>query len=73
MQTSKSWFSSDVPAGWNELFIRSVNVAVVAFAILQMKELFDAGTFDTLGTLTDAGLIAGGIFLLNAILMRIKS
>jgi len=33
--------------------------------ILQFKELYDAGRFDTLGTGIDAVLIAGGFFLLN--------
>jgi hypothetical protein len=40
---------------------------VVAFVVLQAKEYYDAGAFDTPATAVDAGLIAGGIFLLNAV------
>jgi hypothetical protein len=45
---------------------------VVAFLVLQAKEWFDARTFDVPGTAADAGLIAAGVFLLNAILMLAK-
>jgi hypothetical protein len=37
-----------------------VKVAVVGFIVLQGKEWFDAGMFDTPATLTDSLLIAGG-------------
>lgn len=67
MARSKSWFSMDAPAGWAELFVRIAKVAAVAFVILQLKELYDAGRFDTLGTAVDAVLIASGTFVLSAI------
>jgi len=66
------WHSVDVPAGWVELLVRTVKVAVVGFVVLQMKEWFDAGSFDTPATAVDAGLIAGGTLLLNAIFMWIN-
>jgi hypothetical protein len=47
--------------------------AVVAFVVLQAKELFDAGRLDTPATAVDAGLIAAGVFLLNAIIKMVKS
>ena len=50
--------------------VRTVEVAIVAFVIMQAKEWFDAGQFDTPGTAADALLIAGGVLLVNAILMR---
>jgi len=62
-----NWFGRDVPAGWTEASVRSVQAALVAFVILQAKELFDAGRFDTPATAVDAILIAIGIFLVNAI------
>ena len=62
----------DVPAGWSDVFVRSVMTAVVAFVVLQLKEWFDAGIFDTPGTAVDAALIAGGIFALNAIIKLAK-
>lgn len=65
---------SDVSAGtgWADLLMTSVKVAVVGFVILQAKEWLDAGTFDTPATATDAGLIALGVFVVNAIIKMLK-
>jgi hypothetical protein len=62
------WFSADAPAGWTSVTVRAVNVAVVAFVILQLKELYDAGAFDTPATAVDGALIGAGTFLLYAVL-----
>ena len=59
---------NNAPAGWSEVFFRTMSTAVIAFVVLQAKEWFDAGRFDTPATAVDAVLIAVGIFLLNAIL-----
>jgi hypothetical protein len=69
----QKWFSIDVPAGWTVVFLRGMITALVAFVVLQLKEWFDAGTFDTPATAVDAALIAGATFVLNAILMWAKS
>ena len=68
MENSKGLFSIAVPSGWADIFVRAIKAAVVAFTVLQMKEWFDAGQFDTVGTAADAAMIAGGTILLNAIL-----
>ena len=68
-----SWLSIDVPAGWANVVVRTMSTAVIAFVVLQAKEWFDAGRFDTPGTAVDAVMIAGGIFLLNAIHKLAKS
>jgi hypothetical protein len=46
---------------------------VIAFVVLQAKEMFDAGRFDTPATAVDAVLIAAGVFLVNAIYKLAKS
>ena len=71
--TFKKWFSADIPTGWGVILLRSIEVAVVAFLVMQAKEWFDARTFDVPGTAADAGLIAAGVFVLNAIWMRVNS
>ena len=53
---------------WTGLVLGAIKVAVVAFIVLNRKELRDAGNFDFGGTAVDAGLIAGGTLLLNVIL-----
>jgi hypothetical protein len=68
-----NWLTLDLPAGWTESLVRSVKVAVVAFVMLQAKELYDAGMLDTPNTALDAGLVAGGIFVLNAFLKLAKA
>ena len=62
----------DVPAGWNAVAFRAVSTAVIAFVVLQAKEMFDAGRFDTPATAVDAVLIAAGVFLVNGILKLVK-
>ena len=63
----------DVPAGWPHVLSRTATTAVVAFVVLQVKEWFDAGAFDTPATAVDAALIAAGVFLFNAVLKWTKS
>jgi hypothetical protein len=72
MESTKKSSSSAVSAGWNDILINSVKVAVVGFVVLQAKEWFDASSFDTPATAMDAGLIAAGVFVLNAILKLVK-
>jgi uncharacterized membrane protein len=62
------WFSVDAPTGWTGVTVRAINVAVVAFVVLQAKEYVDARAFDTPATSVDAALIGAGTFLLYAIL-----
>jgi hypothetical protein len=50
---------------WLDVLLRTATVGVVAFLMLQVKELFDAGRLDTPGTLVDALLVAGGMLVLN--------
>ena len=64
---------SDVPAGWGAVAMRSVITGVVAFVVLQAKEMFDAGRFDTPATAVDGALVAVGVFLVNAIYKLAKS
>ena len=67
MARSQRWLRLDAPASWAALVVRMVKVAVVAFVVLQLKEWYDAGRFDTLGTGVDAVLIAAGTFVLSAL------
>jgi hypothetical protein len=62
------WFSADAPSGWMGVTVRAVNVAVVSFVVLQAKEMYDAGAFDTPATAVDGVLIGAGTFLLYAVL-----
>jgi hypothetical protein len=62
-------FLMDSPTGWVDLLIRVAKIAVVGFIVLQMKEWFDAGAFDTQATLTDALFVAGGVLVLYVIQM----
>lgn len=72
METAKTMSKAEASAGWSSLLITSVKVAVVGFVVLQAKEWFDAGMFDTPATAMDAGLIAAGVFVVNAVLKLLK-
>lgn len=69
MSSLMKWFRMDIPAGWGQIIVRTIVVAVVAFVVMQAKEYIDAGQFDTMGTAADALLISGGVLIVNAILM----
>lgn len=73
MESFKKWFSIAVPTEWDDVIVRTVKAAVVVFVVLQVKEWFDAGELDTPAAAIDAVWIAGGAFVLNAILMWAKS
>jgi hypothetical protein len=73
MEGAKLATRRGTPTGWADVVVSSVKVAVVAFVILQLKEWFDAGAFDTTATAIDAALIAGGVFVVNALLLWVKS
>ena len=73
MESTKSLAKSETSAGWGDLLITSVKVAVVGFVVLQAKEYFDAGMLDTPATALDAGLIAAGTLVVNAIIKLVKS
>ena len=72
MENSPKWFNLIFPGGWLDVLIRTVKVAVVAFVVLQLQEYLDVGGFDTAAAANDAGLIAGGTLVLNAILKLVK-
>jgi hypothetical protein len=67
-ENSRSGFSLDVPSSWGGLLGRAVVTAAVGFVVLQAKEYYDAGRFDTPATAVDAALVAAGMFVVYAIL-----
>jgi hypothetical protein len=62
----------DAPADWGAVVFRAATTAVVAFIVLQAKEFFDAGRFDTPGTGADALMIGIGMLVLASILKLAK-
>jgi hypothetical protein len=62
------WLSADAPSTWSAVTMRAVTVVVIAFVVLQAKEYFDAGAFDTPATSVDAALVGAGTFLVYAVL-----
>jgi hypothetical protein len=69
MNSISKLFRKDVPTSWAGAILRSAIVAVVAFIVLQAKELVDAGTLDTPATAVDGLLIAGAYLVVNAVFM----
>ncbi len=69
MNSTDKWLSIGVPAGWPDVTVRTVKVAVVAFVIFHLKEWVEAGKTDTLDIAIDSAWVAGGTLVLNAILL----
>ncbi len=59
--------------GWLALVLDALMVAVVAFVVLQAKELIDAGVPDVSGVLVDALLIGGGCLLVEVVLKLVRN
>ena len=72
MATFMQWLGADAPTSWAAVSSRAVKTGVVAFVVLQLKEYFDAGRFDTPATAVDATLVAVGVLLLSAIHKALK-
>ena len=72
MESVRKWLNLALPAGWEDVLVRTVKVAVVAFVVMHAKEWFDAGRFDTPDIVIDSAWMAGGSLVLNAILMWFK-
>lgn len=62
----------DAPTSWSQVGFRALTTAMIAFVVLQAKEYFDAGRFDTAGTGADALIIAAGVFVVNAVMKWAK-
>jgi hypothetical protein len=73
MATFKQWLTVHAPTSWADVCARAVQTAVVAFVVLQLKEWFDAGRFDTPATAVDSLLVAAGILIVSAIHKMLKS
>ena len=67
--SNKSWLAITVPAGWDDVIIRTVKAFLIAFVIYHVKEYIDAGRFDTAELAIDALWLAGGALILEAILL----
>jgi len=68
MESLKKWLRIGVPAGWDDVVVRTVKAAVVAFVALNLKEWLDSGEWDAPACAIDAAWVAGGTFVLNAVL-----
>ena len=66
------WLSLDAPSGWAAVVSRAVLTAVVVFVVLQAKELFEAGVFDTPTNLLDGILVGLGMFAVNGLFVLTK-
>lgn len=52
---------------WKQVLTGAAKAAVIAFVVLQAKEKYDAGRFDTAGTAADGVLIGVGTLIVSGI------
>jgi hypothetical protein len=53
--------------GWDDVAVRTLQVALVAFAALMLKEWLETQEWDAPACAVDATWVAGGFFLVNAL------
>jgi hypothetical protein len=58
--------------GWVDVVVCIVKVVVIVFVVLQLKEWMEIHELDILACAVDATCVAGGIFLVNAILVLVN-
>lgn len=57
---------------WKQVALDALKVAVIAFVVLQLKELYDAGSFDTPANSVDGTLVGAGAFIVGAVQKLLK-
>lgn len=57
---------------WKRVLGEALKVAVIAFVVLQIKEQYDAGQFDTPANAVDGTLVGVGTFLVGAVQKLLK-
>lgn len=67
-ESRKTWVGIAVPRGWDDVLVRTVTAALVAFVSLLLKEWLDSREWDAPACAIDGTWVAGGTFVLNAIL-----
>ena len=72
MSGSKGFLGIVAPTGWLDAIFRSLVAAVGTFFVLQIQEYMQVGSLDTPAAAMDALIIAGGVFVLNAILTAVR-
>jgi len=72
MASLEKWLRIGVPAGWNDVLVRTVKVAVVAILALVLKEWMETREWDVPTCAIDGAWVAGGAFALNAILLGLS-
>jgi hypothetical protein len=68
MASVTRWISREASVEWQELVFRAIEVAIITFVVLQLKELFEIGAFDTPASAGDAILIGAAVFVVNALI-----
>jgi len=58
-----------LPSSWGDVMVRTLKVLVTGFVILVLKEYSETHEWDIPVCAIDASWVAGGIFLLNALLL----
>jgi hypothetical protein len=68
MSSLTGWISREASVEWRDIIFRALEVFIIAFVLLQVKEFIEIGAFDTPASLGDAVLISAGVFVVNALL-----
>lgn len=57
---------------WKRLLGEALKIAVIAFVVLQLKEQYDAGQFDTPANAVDGTLVGAGTLIVGAVQKLLK-
>ena len=69
MAAANSKPSLGIPSGWDDVIVRTLQTLLVAFIVLVFKEWLETKEFDLPACSIDSAWVAGGAFVLYAILL----
>jgi hypothetical protein len=57
---------------WKGILLEALKIAVIAFVVLQIKEQYDAGQFDTPANAVDGTLVGAGTLIVGTVQKLLK-
>lgn len=69
MEHTRKWLGVRVPSGWDDIAVSALKTIVIGFVALLAWDWFESGDFDPVGVVSNAVVVAVGLFVLDAILM----
>jgi hypothetical protein len=69
MERTRTFLGVRVPSGWGEIGAGLLKTTVIGFVTLVLWDWVESGDYDPAGVMSNAVMVALGLFILDAILI----